>query len=301
MKKWLLLLALTYSVIGFTQNVNYKITSNETPAAPKVSVNTDLIQLEVMQNDAFNTLSFNLALWGHVEILPSFVGAQYSFRRSWINMGSLEEKNFDPNLEIELGGYLVFSNRVVTKKTKIVIDSKTVSKIGADDYTVTKSITIPVQKRKQYHLRGGFYRKSTGNNLEYLEGFNELNNGSDFVNFAQSGFYLGINIRTITSAFIETDNYGKSFNSGGRDVYFDLMVLPSNKWEDTDGNDVTDIVKGLEKKGPLGFRIGYKFFQTDPKSMTNKGLGMCMSFDTGIKPYTGVFVQCGIGLTIIKK
>ena len=74
-----------------------------------------------------------------------------------------------------------------------------------------------------------------------------------------------------------------------------------NKWEDMSGNDITDVVTSLTKQSPLGARIGIKLFQIDPKAKTNKTFGMCYMFETGIKPYTGFFLQGGIGLTIIKK
>lgn len=284
-----------------SQQINYTITSNETKKSPMVSINTDLLHLEMMQHDLTAPMSFNVAVWGHVEILPSFIGTQFTLRRSLYNFGRLEEQNFAPNLEIELGGYLIFSNRVIKKKTVVVLDRKETDNWDGTRTTTTKSITIPAEKRRQYLLRGGFYRKSTGNSLEYLEEFKDLNNNSNFVNYKTAGLYAGIGIRTLTSLFVKTDTYGNQFNSAGRDVYFDLMVLPSNKWEDMSGNDVTDVVTSLTKQSPLGARIGIKLFQIDPKAKTNKTFGMCYMFETGIKPYTGFFLQGGIGLTIIKK
>jgi hypothetical protein len=283
-----------------SQQVNYSITSNETKKTPMVSINTDLLHLEMMQHDLIAPLSFNIAVWGHVEILPSFIGTQFTIRRSLFNFGRIEEENFAPNLEIELGGYLIFSNRVIKKKTAVVLDRKETENYGTRT-TTTKSISLPAEKRRQHLLRGGFYRKSTGNSLDYLEGFEALNNNSEFANYATSGFYMGIGVRTLTSLFVKTDSYGDVFNSAGRDFYFDLMVLPSNKWKDTDGNDITDVVISLTKQSPLGARIGIKLFQIDPKAKTDKTFGMCYMFETGIKPYTGFFVQGGIGLTIIKK
>lgn len=300
MKIRILFSLLMLATTGWAQDVNYSITSNETPKAPTVSINTDLFNMEIMQKDLLAPISMNVAVWGHVEILPSFVGAQFSVRRSLFNVGRLEEKNFNPNLEMEIGGYLVISNRVVRKKTQVVLDIKKGSHNG-NSITTTKSITIPADKRRQLHLRGGYYRKSTGNSLEHIDGFEEGNNNSNYVNYATSGFYTGFTVRTITSLFIKADGYGDVFHSLGTDFYMDLMVLPSNKWESMDGIDITDNVKSFGKEGPFGVRIGYKKFQAEPKSKTDKLFGMCGMFEVGYKPYTGAFVQVGLGMTIIKK
>jgi hypothetical protein len=300
MKKQLLFGFIFFATTSWAQEINYSITSNETPKSPVVSVNTDLVHLEIMQHDLIAPLSMNIGVWGHVEILPSFVGTQFTIRRSLINVGRIEEENFDPNLEIELGGYLIIRNKVINKKTQVVLDVKDGTHNG-NNITTTKSITIPADKRRQTLVRGGYYRKSTGNSLAYIDGFEALNNNSDYVNYSSSGFYAGVGFRTITSLFLKTNNFGNAFNSASRDFYIDFMILPSNKWTDMDGKDVTNTVESFGKSGPFGGRIGYKIYQIDSKTKTNKTFGMCTMFETGYKPYTGFFIQGGIGLTIIKK
>lgn len=295
-------------IAAHAQVENYKVLSNEVTPSSRLSVNTDLFQMDLMQNSLDGT-SFNLGVWGHYDVVPEQFGTQFLLRKSWFALGRLGEKNMPGNTELELGGYYTFRNAVKRKDTKVTLKMEYSGTTYSTDYkgdrvgsysTTETFIMIPSDKKKYLMARGGIYRKSHGNSMRYLGDEYNLTDNPEFVKFATTGVYLGINSRTLTSLFIDSENYGVQFNSIGRDVFLDLLILPSNKFKDLDGNDITSDIKLFKKSSPFGMRVGYKLFQIDKQTKTGKTFGMSATFEGGIKPYDGIYLAAGIGLTIIK-
>ncbi|MFC0876731.1 hypothetical protein ACE01N_09055 [Saccharicrinis sp. FJH2] len=304
MKIRIVLVILFISMIANAQNVTYKVLSNEPPQTPRLSISTDLIQLDVLQH-TLDGMSFNASVWGHYEVLPERVGVQFIGRHSWFALGRLGEAKMPPNAELELGGYFVLRNKIRNKNTKVTLKKEysgttySTNLHGESTYSYTETETfliIPSDKKKLTMVRGGFYRKSNGNSTDYLE----TDALPDYFKFTSAGLYAGFNFRTLTSVFIDTDKYGVQFNSIGRDVYIDLLFLPVNSFHDLDGNKITETVKQYDKSGPLGFRLGYRLFQIDKRSKTGKMFGLCGTFEAGVKPYLGYFISSGIGITFVK-
>lgn len=309
MKRTLVVLLIFAGIVSKAQNIQYSVVSNEPPEIPKLSLNTDLVQIEVIPS-SFDASSMNLGVWGHYEIIPNKIGAQFNVRRSIFAFGRLGEKKFPPHLSLELGGYYVLKNDLKNKQTKVLLNreysgttySTNFRGEGTYSYTTTDTyIKIPSDKRIQLLARGGFYLKNNGNNMRFIDDDWVLNGNPEFAKLSSVGVYLGLNLRSLTSIFVDTEEYGVQFASIGKDLYFDVLILPSNTFTDLDGNDITDTVKDYKSGGPVGFKAGYKLFQIDPFEKTGKRFGLCATFEGGMRPYTGFFVNAGIGLTFIKK
>lgn len=296
------------AIMSSAQKIEYKVLSNDPPEAPRVSINLDVFQLDLMQR-SLEGWSMNVGTWGHFEAVPGRVGVQYLYRKSWFAFGRLGEKNFKPNTDLELGGYFNFQNRLKNKPTKVVLKKEYSGSTYSTNYKgettreyteTTTYMTLPSNQRKIKALRGGICSKTHGNSMRYLGDAYNLSNNPEYVKFNSFGFYAGINARTITSIFVDTKQFGVQFNSIGRDVYLDLLVIPSNKFHDLNGNEITKTIKQYTSSGPLGFRLGYKMFQIDKRVKTGKMFGMSATFEAGVRPYTGIFMNAGIGLTLFK-
>lgn len=149
-------------------------------------------------------------------------------------------------------------------------------------------------------VRGGFYKKSLGNSLDYLQDDYSTYPIPEWVKYRTMGLYAGFAGRTFTSVFANVTGYGNVFTSIGTDLYFDVLFLPVNTFIDLQKNNVTETVKKYANSGPLGFRVGYKLYQIDPREKTDKMFGLSGNFETGVRPHTGFFMSAGIGLTLIK-
>lgn len=300
----LLTILLTAS-LNYGQQIEYKVLSNEPPKTPRFSLNTDFIHIDMMYR-TLDGYSLNAALWGHFEPVEEKIGLQYLFRKSYFAFGRLGNKSFPGNTEIEAGGYYVINSRLQSKPTKIVLKKEykgseyNINAQGAIVETrneTTTFIRIPAEHKKLFMARGGFYFKQHGNSTDYIDGFA----GPDYVKFTSVGLYAGVNFRDISSVFIDTDEFGVQFNSIGRDIYLDLMILPVNTFANIEnGDNVNDEIKSEVSALPIGFRAGYRLFQVDKKKKTGKLLGICGNLEAGYKPFIGFTLTAGCGFTFIK-
>lgn len=290
------------------QNIKYKLLSNEPPQSPRMSLNTDLVQLEMPQH-SLDGMSMNLGLWGYYELKTESLGVEFLARKSWLIFGRLGNKEFKANTDLQIGAYWVLSNKLKNKQTKITLKKEYsgtaygLNSLGDRTYSYTETetfILIPTDKKKITMLHGGFLRKQHGNNMDYLgESYSWSNNPENII-FQSLGLYTGINFRTLTSVFIESETYGVQFTSIGSDLYFDLLLLPINQFKNYEGDNLTEEIKSFTSSAPLGFRAGYKLFQIDKKAKTGKAFGLCGSMETGLKPYTGFYLSAGFGITLLK-
>lgn len=300
-----LLVFLVLATVAQGQNVTYKVLSNEPPTTPRFSLNSDLIHVDMMYR-TLDGYSINASLWGHFEPVREKIGIQYLFRKSYFSFGRLGNKSFPGNTELEAGGYYVLNSKLKNKKTNIVLKKE----YSGSEYSInagggivetrhetTTFIQIPADHKNLFMARGGFYFKQHGNNTDYIDGFN----GPDYVKFMSVGLYAGINFRDISSIFVDTDEFGVQFNSVGRDVYIDLLVLPVNSFSDIEsGANINDQIKNEISALPFGFRAGYRLFQVDKKKKTGKLLGICGNLEAGYKPFIGFTLSAGAGFTFIK-
>lgn len=306
MKKFLIFaVTLSLSSWSLAQNFQYKVISNTPPLTPRFSLNSDLVHVDMMQR-TLDGYSINAGIWGHFEPVKEKIGIQYLFRRSYLAFGGLGNENFPANTEIELGGYYALRSTLQSQSTKIVLNreykgseyERNMSGDWVEKRTeIVTTTRIPADRKKLTLVRGGLYFKQHGNTTEYIEDFT----GPDIVRFTSVGLYAGISFRNITSIFIDTKDFGVQFNSGGRDIYFDLLILPVNNFTDVETDEnANDVIKAEVSSLPIGLRAGYRIFQVDKKAKTGKLLGVCGNIEAGFKPFIGITLTAGVGFTFGK-
>lgn len=308
MKKLRILIILfAWSSVGFAQQVNYKIIKDDPSTNSKLNLNLDLAQMDF--NSVIDASSFNLGLWGSYNVVNNRILVDFSLRKSWLALGRLGNSNYPGNLELNLGGDLYLTSHTKTRSTKVVLDVKdqgTTYKNG-DRYQVSEVtyIMVPGTYHSFTGVRGGVYYKS---NLYIFDpeklGVNSYDDHGG--KMTSAGIYGGIIKRNLHTLVINTDQYGQCSNSLGVDLYADVLILPVNKFMsygsggDSAAVDETAFIKDHLGKNPFGFRIGLRGYQIAPKADTDKKFGMSYSFEAGLKPYLGIFFNCGIGITIVK-
>ena len=125
----------------------------------------------------------------------------------------------------------------------------------------------------------------------------------DEMSLTSIGIYAGLTRRSLKNIFVDVDGYGVNFNSIGDDYALDLIFVPVNIFRDlnADHENVSETIRGQLGNFPIGFRIGWYRYQIEKKTRTGKKFGLSASFETGIKPYQGFFINGGLGLTLVKK
>lgn len=304
-KRTLLFVFSTITSIGIAQNINYEIIKDE-PIEPTVSVCLDLINIDLnseIENIRIDNISMNIGAFGYVKPLSN-IGVDFRFHKSWFVAGKLGFKDYPGNFEMSTGAHLLLTNSTTTKDTKVILKSGS-SRTGNRETTTTTYITVPAKRTLRLGARVGIYQKSGPFNFgDYSDSF--LPGTIEETKISSTGIYLGLLSRTLRNIIIKDDTYGKSFNSGGSDLYFDVLIIPRNKFTNLKSNtpadqlDVTDVVKGFKKQGPIGFRIGYTKYASEIKTFTGKKFGLSGFGEFGYKPYQGISLTAGFGITLIK-
>ena len=273
--------------------VKYTVTDQEAPN-PWLNLSVDLVQVD-MGIDNIDGASFNLGFHGYVDPLD-FVGLDYAYRRSVLT-GNFTGSNSD----LEVGGHFFFQDKVVERKTKIILDYE-----ERDDYSEAQTqrvissttIHVPAERRILRGLRGGMIRKSGPLGISDVEGVIEGE-----ANLTSTGFYVGGIQRTLINVFADVEGYGEQFNSGGRAWSVDVLIYPTHTLAienlKTNGIDAAGVEETFDG-GSLGFRVMYDLFQIAPKKKTGKLFGMSVRIEAGSKPYQGFYVGGSWGLTILK-
>jgi hypothetical protein len=301
MKLKILFIFLAISMAATAQQVKYTTTHDTPEKLPKVSVNLDYAQIDFMR--MLDASSFNVGLYGYVNILENRLNIDYLLRKSWLTMGRLGNQDLPGNFDLNLGGSFYFSSRKKQKQIKVVLDAKHYNGYNTTT-TVTTFIMAPGHVQISLGLRGGLYYKSN----PYVYSDDEITSLTDYSGkMTQAGLYLGIVRRASKNLILKTENYGRSFNSLAGEFYVDALILPVAKFKEyeqipgTEPIDLTSTVKTAIDESPVGFRIGYRAYQIAPKSETGKKFGMSYTFEAGVKPYLGWFMNAGLGITIVKK
>lgn len=308
MKKIKIIIALlVLNTTYFAQKVNYKIIKDDPSPNSKLNLNLDLFQMDF--NSVIEASSFNVGVWGTYGIVGDRIHADVSLRKSWMALGRLGEQGYPGHTEINVGGDIMLTSTSKIHDTKVVLDVKekgTTYKNGNTyDVSEVTYLTLPATYSIKIGFRGGLYYKS--NAYEYDSddlGVNILRRYGG--KMTSSGIYGGIIRKKAHTLVITTDNYGQKSSSIGTDFYIDAMVVPVNKFMDIKSGsaenpvDETGYIKDKLGNNPFGFRVGFKGYQIAPKSDTDKKFGMSYSFEGGVKPYLGIYFNCGIGITIVK-
>ncbi len=301
MKNLILLFSIAFAFTISAQTVNYEIVKNE-PIEPKISINLDLFNLDFntgIKNIRLDNMSANIGVFGYVKIIDK-LEVDFNIHKSWFTLGKLGYKNYSGNTEVNAGVNFLLNNRTRVKNVKVVL-KQTKSTFADETTTTTTYIMVPTNQIKRFGVRGGLYQKTSPFNFrDYSDGSGGVIEETKYSSF---GIYAGILSKTITNIIIRDDVYGKSYNSIGTSIYFDALIVPVNKFKDlnANGNVVSDIVHDYKTTFPIGFRVGLRKYHIEKKEFTGKKFGMSLTAEAGYKPYQGVFINAGIGLTLVKK
>ena len=295
MKTIITTLLLLPTIVWSQNQVNYKIEKDAPNEIPWISMNLDLFSLDIPANNS-STISFYLGLWGYVKPLEKFpLSIDYSIKRSYLVLGAIGDKEYPKTWMASLGGRFNLIDRTKTKSTKVILDSKSSVNNKGKELTTTTSIDVLAKRRKVTAARGGFYLRSRGYKNEDVEAM-------DFTSkMNTTGVYAGIMLSTYKNVFVKTDKYGSSGRSKGIDLYADAIFAGNKFTKVSDGIDVTEIAKtNLDKRTPIGLRIGFQTYEIEEKLYTDKMFGVNYNFEVGILPYEGLYVQGGLTLTLLK-
>jgi hypothetical protein len=271
--------------MSYAQMVEYNIIHNQ-PAFPKYSLNLDLMNMDANFNN-FDNLSFNLGLWGYVGLSKN-LETQFSVRQSYLQMGRLLNRKYVGNSEANVGAAFFLKESTRNENVRVILKQDV---IGPGYATLTNFIMVPAKVSYKFGVQGGLHFRSSPFDSD----------DSDESNMTNTGFYAGVVLRRANSLKISLGE-GTALNSANYDFYFDALFLPFNTFKSTSTGDfLTKAEVDLFRRAPLGFRAGCKLYQADVKSITGKRFGMCYNTAFGIKPYQGWFIECGIGITLLKK
>lgn len=290
-------LLLSLCALTFAQTVNYEIIK-DAPYEPKISVNLDLFNMDLntdISNLRLDNISMNLGLFGYVKLIDR-LDIDFNVHKSWLTLGKIGYKEYPGNTELNAGGNLWLSKKEVVKNVKVVLKQTQNS-----SSTTTTFIEAPVKHMKRFGVRGGLYSKTGPFNFKEYSG-DDGSSSIEQTKISSFGIYAGVNFRSISNFIIKDDVYGRSFNSGGRDIYFEGLFVPVNRFKDLNNNNanVSETVRDFKTTLPVGFRIGYRTYQVEKKEFTGKKFGMCGIGEFGYKPYQGWFLTAGFGLTLVK-
>lgn len=298
MKKILIGLLLIPSFISSQNQISYKIERDDPNNLPWISTNLDLFSLDIPVNNS-NAISFYTGLWGYVKpfkVLP--VTVDYNVKRSYLVLGAIGDKAFPKTWVVGVGGRFNLLSTIKKKKTKVVLDSKSVNKEtlrGKKEVIETTFIKVNAKRHTVLACRGGLYLRTRGYSNDDIEAM-------DFTSKLNSnGFYGGVMLSSYKNVFIKSEKYGKSAASKGIDLYADAILAKNTFVKVSDGQEITQIAKdNLKRRTPIGLRIGLQTYEIEKKVYTDKMFGMNYNFEVGILPYEGIYFQGGITLTLLK-
>lgn len=310
MKRIIITLLIIFPLIIYAQKVDYKVVLDDPYKHPQLSVNLEFLNIDMAFRNV-EAVSMNSALWGYYEPVYGKIGINYLARKSILSLARLGNKNYPGVFEADLGSYLIFSNSTKTKNTKIILKSSTSTNYKGDRITTTTFIMVPALVKSMNGARGGIYHKSSPLILEANSSFAKDVKIDMEASISSQAVYAGFFTRKIRNIVIDTEQYGTCFNSLGNEIYLDAMFFISNKFQTVEnsnsrppikgGINISDTVKNNSKQGIFGIRMGYKKYQIAPKSEIGKRFGMSATFEMGYRPYHGIFMNAGIGITIGKR
>lgn len=278
-------------------SLNYSIVRQDAPK-PWVVLNTDLFHMD-LGVDNISGGSFNIGIRGFIYPVEK-VGVDYTFRTSWLTFGL-----YGSNTDIEFGGHYLFLDRPRKRKTKILLDydiQKEYDGPKTTEIISSRSILVEAEKRTLDGLRFGLITKRGPYDITDLE---EVISAQ--TTLSSTGIYLGVFRKVLTNVFADIEGWGRQFNSAGRDLAIDLLVISGNsitidQIETGIGGPMLtgDDVKEQLDFGSLGFRVVYDLYQIEKRQWTGKRFGMSWRFEAGHKPYQGFYFAGSLGLTILK-
>ena len=301
-KSTVLLYLLVCTAVSYGQTINYKVEKDDPTVAPWLSVNLDLFDMEMPFSSteaAVQNSSFNLGVWGHVEVPKLPVGIHYSFRKNWFVIGAIGNKNMPGHTETQLGAHLFLTDNTKTKPLKVSL--KTTTRETIDERITTETyINVNGKRRSQLGVRGGLYLKNSGLSFTLDE---PTPMDIETTKWTSTGLYAGLLNRRTTNLVVNTDRYGlASKASKATNIYLDAIIAFNNTFKDVDNADadVSTEIKDFLGGFPIGARIGYQVYQVEKRSVTGKMFGISARGELGYRPFYGPYIAASAGITIIK-
>jgi hypothetical protein len=296
MKKIISLLALLLVFAGLrAQNsVQYKVLTDEPLHACNFAMGIELGQMDFGFKN-IDGLSFNTGVWGFVDY-KRIAGADFIFRYGYMTMGKMfrDKANLNAHRQIEIGGYLNFSRRLVPSTNRITLKVET-STHGSNTVETTTFVDVPSTRYYNSGVRAGFM--DYGGCLTMADEAKDADfNLPDVVNYNVIGLYVGLFREKTKNVLISTDAYGKKGVSLHSRIYVDAMLLPvsSVKFMDTD-------YKKYFKKSPVGARAGVSWYPVLTRKEARpdfKGRRFLFQTEVGYRPYDGLYVTGTISIPI---
>jgi hypothetical protein len=283
------------------QSLRYETKGNYPDSFPKWNLYFQYAQLEINTSN-FTGSSVNMGLWGHYQIQPNKLQIDLNAQRSAWVFGNIENivdpGRIDPpgNTEVSVGvSKTLKSTTAENQQIKLGFHANiSQGRSGGSTFRITRkvSLLVPGSIKRNMGYRGGLYFKS---NLYQLSSYNNA-----YTNLINGGVYGGVYMQNIRNLFVNVQDNGTQFKSFGQTYYLDLLILPINSINSADSKYSTAEIRQNTtlNQMPLGFRVGYRYFQTASKNLTKQKYGLGISGELGYRPYHGAYFAAGIAVAL---
>ncbi len=271
----LLLVLFMYNVYG-QESINYKISEDQPRKINNFSCNIDLAHMDAGFSN-IDGISFNTGVWGHA-MYKQRLGIDYTLRYGWLTLGKFASPLIKSHMNIQAGGFFIFSSRDPLTRNKVVMKVVTSGKT-----TTTTYLMVPSHKWKYTAVRGGLYFDKGGYRLE-----NDM--GADaFGNAFILGAYGGICFGSSKQLLIQTDTYGERGVIGHMRVCLDVLITP-----------ISNAPTGL-KNAPIGGRLlvqGLPSLQRKIRKKKGFNAPFTYEFEFGYRAIAGAYIGCTLSIPI---
>jgi hypothetical protein len=270
----LLLVLLTYSALA-QESVSYKISDDQPRKINNFSCNIDLAHMDAGFSN-IDGISFNTGVWGHA-MYKQRMGIDYTFRYGWLTLGKFASKDIHSHLNIQAGGFFIFSSRDPLTKNRVVL------KVTSDGKTQTTTyLMVPSHKWKYTAVRGGLYFDKGGYRIKNDVGADAF--GNAFI----LGAYGGICFGSSKQLLVQTDKYGEKGVLGHMRICLDVLITP-----------ISNAPSGL-KTLPIGGRLlvqGLPSLQKKLRKNKYKN-ALTYEFEFGYRSIAGPYIGCTLAIPI---
>lgn len=302
MNRKVIALILTLTSAFFISNAsNYEVIT-DSAIKPKTSINFELVQGEINSKNRAN-LVLKWGTFGYIEPVEN-VGLDFAYRMDWLNTLNyfMGEEITSPQTEYELGAHYIYKTKHRVFKDRVILSNLIVDQFrrGNTEYTVReiKYLTLDIDHKYTRGFRGGFIGK-TSKYYYKVEDVPLGVEGSVQPYLTSSGLYLGFLIQQYRNAILKVEDYGIRSTSDGADWFFDLLVIPFNKFEAPDAHPyVQNYLDNEYKSSPVGFRVGFSYYQVERKLKTRKFGGKSHRIEGGWKPSQGWYAMMSYSTTL---
>lgn len=301
MKKTLLLLLALVATglqLAAQNSVQYKILKDEPQKACNFALGIELGQMDFGLKN-IDGLSFNTGVWGFADY-KNTLGADFILRYGYLTMGHSfrDKENLKAHRQIELGGYLPFTKRLVTTTNRVVLKVETTGNKAGGQTETTTYVMVPSTQYRRTGVRAGFM--DYGGCLTMPSDVTDADYTlPEVVNYNVLGIYAGIFREKYRNLLITTDQYGKKGISLHSRFYADALLLPVStvKYMDVDYKDKFTHL-------PVGARLGISWYPVLTRKEARpdfKGRRFLFQWEAGLRPYDGIYTNATISIPVSRR